>query len=102
MITIELDDAVRQLSKILKVGYVDFVDYDDEAGIVTPENRDFNEYFKFDVKKQVIRFPSTSELIEDTVKTVVEVRELITTPKHLSEFDDCILTILRETGEVES
>lgn len=101
MITKELDVAVRRLSKILKVGYVDYVDYKEETGIVTSESREFDEYFRFDVKKQTISFPSSSVLIEDTVKTVVEVRELITTPEHLSEFDECILSILTETGQME-
>lgn len=101
MITKELDQAIRQLSKILKVGYVDYVDYKEETSIVTSESRDFDEYFQLYVNKQTISFPSSSLLIPATVKTLVEVKELITDPTDVANYDECILTILRETGQME-
>ena len=100
MLSDELDSAIRKLSKMLCVGYVDETRY--VGDIVSSEDRDYNDLFQFDVKKQTISFPSTSGLIDDTVKTVVEVKELITDPEHVYDYDDCILTILRETGEVDS
>ena len=98
MLSTELDDAIRLLSRILCVGHVDVTRYQD--GIVSSEDCDFNDHFQFDVKKQTISFPASSGIIEDTVKTVVEVKELITDPEHMKVYDDCIITILTETGQM--
>lgn len=100
MLSDELDSAIRKLSEMLHVGYVDETRYDGD--IVSSEDRYFNDHFQFDVKKQTISFPSTSGLIGGSVKTVAEIKELITDLEHVRDFDDCILTILRETGEVDS